>query len=241
MCTVTYLPYGTNGFILTHSRDEKTIRSVAHPPRTHTLAGQPVTFPQDPQGRGTWIAVGPHRTVCLLNGAFVAHRPGPDQPRHSRGLVVLHSFRYETPEAFIQQYSLAGIDPFTLLMAEYGRLTELRWTGKRLAVSEIDPHRPHIWSSVTLYPRPVITRREGWFRQWQHQGPYCSPTAIREFHLSAGEGDPENAVQMRRQNQYLTVSLTQVIHLHEQTELVYIDLIQQTTTQQTLLPDYATV
>ena len=240
MCTASYLPYANNGFILTHSRDEKAIRPTARAPRTMTIGGQAVTFPQDPQGMGTWIAVSQQRTVCLLNGAFMAHQPAPPY-KHSRGLVALHSFNYETVEEFVNHYDFAGIEPFTLLLAEDGELTELRWNGQRLTVSEKDPHQPHIWSSVTLYPAEIIQKRESWFRKWQGQIPYWSPNAIRAFHLSAGEGDSANALRMNRQNQYLTVSLTQITREDDQTELRYEDLIQPTLTNQTFTADYATV
>jgi hypothetical protein len=240
MCTVTYLPTNPNGYVLTHSRDEKAIRPAAFAPQTRTIGGQTVTFPQDPQGQGTWIAVSEQRAVCLLNGAFVAHVAQPPY-RHSRGLVVLNSFDYETIDAFIDHYNLVDIEPFTLLWTEFGRLTELRWNGHRLAIFDKDPRRPHIWSSVTLYPAAVIEQREAWFRQWQRQTPDWSPETIRDFHLSAGDGDPENAVLMNRNNQYFTVSLTRVRHQNHQTKLIYEDLTQAGIIQQTVQTDHAIV
>ena len=106
MCTATYLPLNPASFILTHSRDEKVARPVSYPPREHTIGGVAVTFPQDPQGQGTWMAMSNNLTACLLNGAFVA--PTSTQgspPKHSRGLVVLDVFDYVSVEAFIRHYS----------------------------------------------------------------------------------------------------------------------------------------
>ncbi|WP_332367647.1 hypothetical protein [Spirosoma telluris] len=173
MCTATYLPFGPNGFILTHSRDEKALRPAARPPGTVNIGGTEVTFPQDPQGQGTWIASG-HRTgsfvqtaVCLLNGGFVSHLPQPPY-RHSRGLVPLHFFTYPSIDVFVRAYGFRGIEPFTLLIVEAGglidrRVVELRWNGNRLFMSEKDPEHPNIWSSVTLYSPDVIRKRESWF------------------------------------------------------------------------------
>ncbi len=223
MCTATYLPIGPSGFILTHSRDEKAIRSAALPPRAVSIGGRTVTFPQDPQGMGTWIAIATSLTVCLLNGAFVPHQPQPPY-KHSRGLVVLDVFDYVSIDAFIQHYTFTGLEPFTLLLAESGRLTELRWNGKRLFISEKDPKKPHIWSSVTLYTAETVQERVRWFAQWQQQISYWSVGAIRQFHKTAGDGEPQNALRMNRHH-YYTVSLTSVLSNGTQTEMIYEDLM----------------
>ena len=239
MCTATYLPFSPTGFILTHSRDEKSIRPSSKLPNEFRIGGQNVLFPQDPQGGGTWIAATAHTTVCLLNGAFTPHQPVPPY-RHSRGLVIPHFFGYPSLSAFVASYNFQGIEPFTLLIAEAGRLSELRWNGRRLFTQEKDPNRPHIWSSVTLYTPDIVSKRESWFRRWQEIKNWL-PDEIRAFHLSAGETDPENALRMNRQNRYLTVSLTQVIRANNQTEFRYDDLTQSVQTYQTIYPDYATV
>src|SRR4051812_35703302 len=120
MCTVTYLPTHQNGFILTHSRDEKAIRKPALSPQAVIIGGQEVYFPQDPQGKGTWIATSAYTTLCLLNGAYIAHEPQPPY-KHSRGLVLLHFFDYASIDNFIALYDFDGIEPFTLIMVEEER------------------------------------------------------------------------------------------------------------------------
>lgn len=255
MCTATYLPGSPTSFVLTHSRDEKALRPPAHPPRTVPIGGQDVTFPQDPQGQGTWIAMTTDLTVCLLNGAFVAHTPQPPY-RHSRGLVVLDAFDYVSIDSFIHQYPFAGIEPFTLLLAETDRLAgqrlvELRWTGGRLFISEKDARLPHIWSSVTLYTPDVIRQREGWFKTWLQCNPAPTVADIRHFHQSAGAGDPTNSLRMNRRNALLTVSLTSVVHPGENVggrsvhcrsadRMLYEDLTQNRLHQPVTRPAYAT-
>lgn len=244
MCTVTYLPAGPTGYILTHSRDEKAIRPAAQPPRTVTIGGATITFPQDPPGQGTWIASGIRDdespvTVCLLNGAFTAHRPEPPY-RHSRGLIPLQVFTYPTLNAFISTYDLAGLEPFTLLIAEEGKLTELRWNGSRLFVDEKDPDQPHIWSSATLYKPEIVRQREGWFREWCQQYPDYAVEAIRHFHQVGGHGDAENSLRMNRQNVMLTVSLTSVLHIGDELTMIYEDFTQSSVYQTAVGYTYAT-
>ena len=237
MCTATYLPISPGGFILTHSRDEKAIRSAAYPPRTVPIGGRAVTFPQDPQGMGTWIASSAGLTACLLNGAFVPHQPQPPY-KHSRGLVTLDVFDYTSVNSFIRHYPFTGIEPFTLLLLENGELTELRWTGKRLFVTEKDPKKPHIWSSVTLYTTDIIQQRERWFAQWQQGVSQWSVGSIRQFHKTAGDGDARNALRMNRP-QYFTVSLTSVLRNGEQTDMIYEDLMPKSTTHPNSTYPYA--
>lgn len=244
MCTATYLPAAPNGFMLTHSRDEKVIRPVARPPLTIRINEQDVTFPQDPQGQGTWIAASRQTTACLLNGGFVPHERkasyGNGRPKHSRGLVVLHLFEYPTIQQFIDQYDFCNIEPFTLILAQPDRLVELRWNGHRLFIHDKDPQRPHIWSSVTLYTPDVIEKRERWFSRWLLQQPFPRVDDIRRFHKSAGDGDPENDLRMNRQGETITLSLTSIVHDGEQSAMIYEDLVQNTSTHQSISPAYAT-
>ncbi len=134
MCTATYLPFRPQGYVLTHSRDEQAARPAALPPQLVTINDQVVAFPRDPQGQGTWIATNAQTTVCLLNGAFAPHQR-KERYKHSRGMVPLHFFEYPSIEEFYTTYDFQDIEPFTLLCAEIGRLTELRWDGENLYTS----------------------------------------------------------------------------------------------------------
>ncbi len=225
MCTVTYIPLTPTGFILTHSRDEKAIRPPARLPQAVRVGNREVTFPQDPQGHGTWIAASAETTVCLLNGGFDPHQHQPPY-RHSRGLVPLHVFTYPSLQAFVDGYDFTGIEPFTLLLMEVDQLTELRWTGQRLFRHDKDPNQSHIWSSVTLYTPEVMKKRENWFQNWQLNHPTPSVTDVRQFHQVTGDGDQENDLLMNRNHQLFTVSLTSVRHHPGQTEMIYEDFVQ---------------
>ncbi|MEZ0486363.1 NRDE family protein [Fibrella aquatica] len=239
MCTATYFPLTDNGFILTHSRDERVLRPSALQPKTYRINEQDITFPKDPLGQGTWIAATASVSVCLLNGAFTAHVPTPPY-KHSRGLVIPHFFAYSSIDHFSDTYDFEGIEPFTLLIATVGRLVELRWNGSRLFMHDKDPDRPHIWSSLTLYSPIIIAQREDWFRDWQHQHPNPTVDSIRWFHQNAGDGDSTNSVRMNRNNELLTLSLSSIVHQEAQVEFIYKDFTQQSLTHTLIRPSYAT-
>jgi hypothetical protein len=203
MYTATFIP-SSQGYFLTHSRDEQAARPTALPPQIGKVNGQAVVYPRDPQGKGTWIVTDAYSTVCLLNGAFVPHQR-KDQYKHSRELVPLHFFNYPTVTEFYTNYNFQDIEPFTLLCAQAGFLTELRWNGERLFICEMDPRLPHIWSSVTLYPAEVIEKREDWFEQWCQKHPAPTVADVRLFHLTAGEGDSQNSIRMKQGETLLTL------------------------------------
>jgi hypothetical protein len=238
MCTATYLPLKSRGYVLTHSRDEQAARPAALPPQRVRINDQTVTFPRDPQGQGTWIATNTNTAVCLLNGAFIPHER-KERYKHSRGMVPLHFFDYASVDAFCTAYDFQQIEPFTLLCAEIGRLTELRWDGEDLYTTKKNPLTPHIWSSVTLYPPEVIEVRESWFRKWCERHPSPAVEDIRHFHQTGEKGDSQNGILMNRNNELLTLSLTSIDQQENGAEMIYEDFMANALTKHTLPLEHA--
>ncbi|WP_017731240.1 NRDE family protein [Nafulsella turpanensis] len=217
MCTITYLPISTAGFILTQNRDESPLRSPAVFPVKERRNQTELLFPQDPQGGGSWIATDCRkRLFCLMNGGIGHHQPKPPY-RQSRGQILLDAASGSF-SAFAEDYSLEGIEPFTLLCFERKEhnlaIYELKWNGKLKYTRTHDPARPHIWSAPQLYSPPQQQERESWFLQWLETNPSRTPEAILDFHFrgrhgSGGKEQPEHSLLLRRE-QVKTVSITQV-------------------------------
>ena len=212
MCTVTYLPKGRSEYILTSNRDE-TPKRAALPPKAHDMHGHEVTFPQDPLAGGTWIVTDKQRfTLCLLNGAFVAHKRVPPY-KISRGIMVLEFFKYADIDSFIQAYDFKDIEPFTLVMVESGtnnRVKQLIWDGEEAHAKDLDPNEAHIWSSATLYPKAIADQRRQWFSNWLGEHPTCDRDGIIDFHKHGGRGDLWNDFVMKRGDNLQTVSITSI-------------------------------
>jgi len=232
MCTVTFLPQGKRGFILTSNRDEKLTRPLAEPPRRYCLDTGVVVFPKDPQANGTWIAMGSKNlSLCLLNGAFTSHVSRPPY-RRSRGLVLLDFFAYESATAFISEYDFKGIEPFTLLVLQTTdnfSLVEIRWDGTTIHLLPKDATKAHIWSSATLYTAPVRLLREQWFARFLVTISQQPEIDILNFHRFTGGDDSRNALCMNRDNELQTVSITS-IRANDRGEQVmtYQDLVRET-------------
>lgn len=227
MCTVTFLPVGKNGFILTSNRDEKQWRGKALPPGKFTLNNHAVFYPKDTEAGGTWIATGGASfTLCLLNGGFTRHHHAPPY-RRSRGLVLLDFFWYQDVPRFAGEYDFSRIEPFTLLIVDTRAalvLDELVWDGEKVTLTRKRETEPHIWSSVTLYDADVAQERRRWFVDWlaMHKG-YRMDEIVR-FHRFGGKGDKANDLLMNRNNELLTVSITSIQKSDEGTQMQYHDL-----------------
>lgn len=231
MCTVTYIPLQSGTFVFTSNRDESPKRS---PDRisTELRAGQQLLFPKDTMAGGTWIAVSnAQRLACVLNGAFVRHRHSPPY-RMSRGVMLLKYFEFDDWKDFVSGFSFEGIEPFTMLIVENGQPIEIRWDGVVLHQKVLDPYKPAIWSSATLYDPEIQNRRRGWFDEWILRHPNPTAPEIFHFHLHGGEADPVNGFVMNRNGVVRTVSITQVVCDLEKAKMEYKDLLRGNTSRE---------
>ena len=226
MCTVTYLPQADGSFLLTTNRDEAPHRSPRHLTETE-LFGQQLAFPRDAAAGGTWVAVADSdRLVCILNGAFAQHERHLPY-RRSRGLMVLDYFSFRSAETFFRQYRFRGMESFTMIVYDGGRLYDLRWDEAQVHLHALDPAAAHLWSSPTLYTPEWQQKRRDWFAEWRtgRQAPY-DRQAILDFHRHAGEGDPWNDLVMNREEKVRTVSITSIAKRAAAIDLCYHDLLR---------------
>ncbi len=224
MCTVTYIPRQKGDFILTSNRDENASRS----PQSLTLVeqdGQNLLFPRDTAAGGTWIASSDaNRVVCLLNGAFKRHDRQPPY-RRSRGLMVLDFFSFEKAEDFFSKYRFEGMESFTMLIVERGKLWEFRWDEEQKYTSQLDSEKPYIWSSSTLYDEKTKEKRRNWFRDWIDSSHIFNRENILYFHRTAGDGDIWNDVIMNREGIVQTVSITSILKSSDRIDVMYHELL----------------
>ena len=227
MCTVTYIPLGSNLYVLTSNRDERTARPT-DALAFYNIKGNTVIYPKDKVAQGSWIATSAKATVCLLNGAFEPHISYPPY-KHSRGLVVVDYFKFSGYNDFYQQFAFEGIEPFTLIILESLMVLEIRWDGTSKFITEFVADQPRIWSSVTLYAPDIIQKREEWFREWLRSNREMlrkTPSAVVDFHRFGGEGDDENDLVMKRKYDLQTVSITSIVKNLDYINLSYFDIIE---------------
>ncbi|MCX6319043.1 MAG: NRDE family protein [Bacteroidetes bacterium] len=230
MCTVTFLPV-RDTVLITSSRDEKRIRPAASVPSFYHYNGCRLAGPRDAFAGGTWIALKENGDAAvLLNGAFIKHIPHPPY-RVSRGLIFLDLLSHKHPSAHFDSISLAGIEPFTMILFEKGCLYQFRWNGEEKFAKQFPASRPHIWSSATLYDGPAIKKRETWFAQFLNNTTLPTQQDVLHFHQTGGEGDPQNDLQMSRSDIYSTVSITGIHLTKDRGSIKYLDMSQQQTSE----------
>jgi len=223
MCTVTFVPQN-NHYFLTSNRDEKAARPKAVAPAVYADYNTKLLYPKDAAANGSWIALNQlGNAAVLLNGAFVNHEPAPPY-RKSRGLIFLDIIASAEPTDWFAEVNLYKIEPFTVVILQEGKLYECRWDGMRKHYQQLDEKQAHIWSSATLYPDDVISKRKQWFSKWLADYPQPSQKDIFLFHQFASDGDIQNDVLMNRDGHMLTVSITGIEVSSEKGKMQYLDL-----------------
>jgi hypothetical protein len=100
-----------------------------------------------------------------------------------------------------------------------------RWDGTMRWIESLNPAKPYIWSSATLYDAAARTERENWFHQWIQGVAYPGTLDIIHFHQHGGRGNLFNSIRMNRDNQILTNSISSLCLTKEQLAFSYLDLI----------------
>lgn len=228
MCTVTYIPFNEKVFI-TSNRDEKSRRVIAIPPQSYDFDSGKVFFPKDGDAGGTWFAVHENgNVIVLLNGGFKYHESKPPY-RKSRGLILAELIEHETPFNFFRSISLEDIEPFTLVIWENESLFECRWDGEKKYAKHLDKAVPHIWSSATLYNEEISEKRKNWFEEWVTDKKEFTQQEVLDFHQFTGDGDSHNDLNMNRDGEVFTVSITGVEISDTKTMMTYLDLLNNKT------------
>lgn len=215
---------------MTSNRDENPMRGSAIPPHRYEVKGLSVFCPKDPVSGGTWLLTSDNNyTLCLLNGAFVAHEKKQNY-RHSRGRVILDFFTYENQAEFVEKYNLQDIEPFTLLMIQVVNtgvlFSVLRWDGLQKHVEVLDPHERHVFSSATLYSDEIKNLRQVWLEEYMELTPKVSIAKMIQFHTQTHLEDTFNGVLIDRGPNLKTVSVCSIDYSRNRTRMTYVDLLK---------------
>ena len=226
MCTVTFVA-SNNKFIITHNRDEKTLRPSAIEPQLYNVNNQPILFPKDPQAGGTWFSVSQNGAVLvLLNGAEEKHK-ALSVYRKSRGLIVLDLISSKSVIKEWETLNLHDIEPFTLVFFDNESLFQLQWNGTEKITIQLDKNKPHIWSSATLYPKEIRQERAAWFKLFLQNKTNITADDLIDFHRNTETSNTENGLIINRNNKLKTLSITQTVIENNKTTTRYFDLISQ--------------
>ena len=224
MCTVTFIPT-PHGLIITSNRDERVARERAITPMEYEIDGCKITFPKDPQAGGTWIANTDNKVIVLLNGAAEKHEIKPYYLK-SRGLIVLELASSSHSLNLWDAMDLEAIEPFTIILWENNKLHQLQWNEIEKSKVEFAINSHHIWSSSTLYPKEIRAKRENWFTHFLANNQKLDEEAILNFHQLKEKTNSEYGLQIERNNELKTVSITQCLITSESIKMSYLDLME---------------
>ncbi len=237
MCTVTLVPLltrpphpsggasegGPRGTRLACNRDELRSRPIALPPIIRTIENRRAIMPIDPVSGGTWIAASDAGLMMtLLN---VNPRRGSGGAPHdgslvrSRGAIIPELIPCATlDEASDRAMGLAprAFPPFCLVMADAGRVVEIRSDGRNMCRSDDTKLvRPVLYTSSGLGDHLVEGPRRKLFDElFPASAPPEDWLATQQaFHRHSWPDRTHLSVCMSRDEAW-TVSMT-IVELHE--------------------------
>ncbi len=233
MCTVSYIGF-SDQIIFTSNRDEQLSRPVATPPEISCENGIKIIFPRDPKAGGTWfIANSDAKVAILLNGAEKKHTPEFSY-RKSRGLILMDIMKAENSFDKFSEINLFEIEPFTIVLFEFGKLYQLRWNSSEKSVLHLNSTKNYIWSSSTLYDPKVILQREKLFYNFLKNNTSPKPEDVKNFHKSPGTDSMQEGFIINREGNYKTFSITQVQIQKNVLNFNHYDLLNDTASSHSL-------
>jgi hypothetical protein len=212
MCTVTVVRTGRR-LRVACNRDERRDRAMAHPPFITRAGGVQVLTPEDPQGRGTWIAAnGAGLVFALLNVNAAASAA---VPARSRGRVIPSLADATTVQDVVQRVDGAPASdfaPFRLLVADAFHVAEFIRATQAGTVVTVRIHRverPLLFTSSSLGDAIVEGPRRLLFEQMFPSSGDAIGMAARQdaFHAHRWRDRPALSVHMSRPDA-CTVSTT---------------------------------
>lgn len=225
MCTVSYFKT-KDSIIFTSNRDEKKSREKALFPNTLELEDRLLYFPKDNKASGTWFAADENgNAAILLNGAFQKHISNPPYQK-SRGIVLLDIVKKRNFLHAFREYDLSRIEPFQLLVFFDKKLMRLLWDGTVKHEFSLNENESHLFSSKTLYNDSIENDREKDFRRFQLNRNIESGE-ILNFHKKH-QIEKESEIDLSIKEEFLTVSITQLIIKQDKIHFAYHDLTENT-------------
>jgi hypothetical protein len=227
MCTVTVVRAGGR-LRVACNRDERRDRAVAHPPFITRAGDLHVLTPEDPQGRGTWIAA---NTAGLVFALLNVHGAAASSaaPTRSRGLVIpslADGCALQDVVRRLEGARASQFAPFRLLVADVFHVAEFLRAGDAETVEIVHIHRvdrPLLFTSSSLGDAIVEGPRRFLFEQMFHAIPEeLGAAAARQdaFHAHRWRDRPAVSVHMSRPDA-CTVSTTFVEVTARDVRMVY--------------------
>jgi uncharacterized protein with NRDE domain len=226
MCTITFIPFSPQKYVLVNIRDENISRKRALFPFTKTVREESWVYPQDAEAGGSWLAfLDSGKINMLINGAFEIYKRKPPY-RKSRGLVLLDSLSHKSILNYESKDNLKNIEPFTIISFSNllkKEIEEFRWDGNKGYSTTLKSESPHLWSSTYIYAPELHQKKVEAFNLWLKKEKEFTEKSILKFHKS------KESNFLLNKNDFLSVSITyiEVDHEEEWIKVVYEDISQK--------------
>lgn len=191
MCTISFVPTGSDRWLLGMNRDERKNRARAHPPSVRQTAnGTRYLCPIDPEAGGTWIGINSHGLALLLINNYQAVNPEAAHRKdlQSRGLVIpdlMHHTGLAPALESLKQIDPARYNPFTLFLFSLPeqRIMSFSWDGQQETTSPLHVE-PFVKISSGFDPDAAYRIRNEEFLRRYHQASTIDIEWMKQLHQS---------------------------------------------------------
>ena len=141
-------------------------------------------------------------------------------------MIVLDLMTAEKTLDCWKTIDLTDIEPFTIVLVENNKLTQLQWNEVEKSTTEFDAKQFHIWSSSTLYSKEIREQRKEWFQNFIKVKTNPTPKDILNFHQFTESENKEFGLQINRNDVLKTISITQCKVTSNTIKMEYLDLFE---------------
>ena len=229
MCTISFVPTGSDRWLLGMNRDERKTRAKAQLPSIHQASnGTRYLCPIDPEAGGTWIGINSCGLSLLLINNYQAVNPEAAHRKDllSRGLVIpdlMHHTEITPALKELKQVDPARYNPFTLFLFSLPeqRIMSFAWDGEKVATSPLQVS-PFVKISSGFDPDTAYRVRNQEFQKRYNETSVIDTEWMKQLHQSTRPEPGALSIAMWQQH-VMSVSATVIELTPNEGRMLYCD------------------
>ena len=222
MCTVSWLRQNKALHVFCN-RDEQRTRAVAIPPRIFQTEQGCILYPEDPVGKGTWVAVSDTGFCVTVLNHYPENYALPETVVSRGQLVKQLAMCADMAHAgqTLKALDMSAFRPCLLLLLDEKESLRFTWDGKQL-LEEACPSFTGSISTSSYKTKVVQAYRDQLFADVAAAYEEVQPADLQAYHLHAEPGLEKESILMSRPES-CTVSYARITIRPDKIQFDYYD------------------